>query len=64
MDLLKKFLFIIVFIILWDIVSHLIDDGFIIDFNGINLMNYVFKIIIIFILFLIVNKFFLHIKGE
>ena len=62
MDFLKKFLFVIVFIILWDIVSHLIDKGFSIHFNEFNILNYIFKIIIIFILFLIINKLIQYVK--
>jgi len=64
MDFIRKFLFILIFIILWDTISNIIDKGFIFDFNEINVFNYILKTIVIFILFLIISKLIQLIKNK
>jgi len=56
MNFLKKFLFIFLFIIFWDIISYTIDYGLVINFKKPNIMNYILKTFIIFIIFLVFNK--------
>jgi hypothetical protein len=55
MNLLKKFLFVITIIILWDIISSILDKGFIFVYNQASVIKYIFKILIIFVLFLFFN---------
>jgi len=56
MDFFKKFLFILLFIFLWDIISHIIDNDFIVDFNNLYILNYLLKTFVIFTIFLILDK--------
>ena len=56
MILLKRFLSVITIVTLWDVISNLLDKGFIFDYKQTNVIKYIFKLLIIFMLFLFINR--------
>jgi len=57
MGFLKKFLFVLLFVIIWDTISFSVNNGVSCDFKEVSIINYALKISVIFILFLVLNRF-------
>jgi len=62
MKLLQQFLLIIIFVIIWDLLSHLIEGDFKNLFKEILKFDFYKKVLIIFILFFLLKKTKLKIK--
>ncbi|KZS42824.1 hypothetical protein AWE51_15765 [Aquimarina aggregata] len=56
MDLVKKFVFIMFLVFLWDSISFLIENDFKNYLEQINVFNFMFKVLMVFLIFLGINK--------